>query len=85
MQKFVHCFERAEKSSKTILQMGRGWAHGREIALAKSIGKGNHRRPHRPVFVRAPRPNNALFGVNPNRKPHVAYGLFVNTTCASTG
>ncbi len=53
--------------------------------MAKQIGQRNDGRSHGPIFMRPLRPRNALFRIDPNRETHCAYGLFVKSTCASTG
>jgi hypothetical protein len=43
-----------------------------EVAIAELIGKGNRRRPHRPVFVRTLDPGHTIGVVNPKRESHNA-------------
>jgi hypothetical protein len=61
MQELVNGFERAKEAGKTSAQVGRGLAGWHEIALPELIGNGDDSGAHRPVFVRALRPDHAFF------------------------
>jgi len=85
MQEFIHSFERAEKAGKTLPQMRGRFARGHKITMPEQIGQRDNSRSHGAILVCALRPGDTFFRINPNGKTHAAYGLFINSTCASIG
>jgi hypothetical protein len=66
----IEHLKRTEESGKRRSYVRRTSPHLTKIARAKLVCNRDRGSAHRPVFVRALRPSDALAGVNPQGEAH---------------